>query len=232
VRELHKSSFPQVNRKFCDPDHQSEPRFALFSFIPAENVQPNQHGFYGVAKIRGAFFTSNEADERAEELIRNVDSTNSIFTCRIGAPIPLIARGKAENLSEIDLRQNTEKVISDNVRAKREQEKREIAEIEERSAALRKDVESVPDELDKYIEQRVKLAHLRYAIVEHTEKLEECKKLESKVRDILRVAAPQHENAYLEKYMKSRRDAHIPEDTDMKYFMKYICDPIDPPEQQ
>jgi len=227
-------SFPKVNRKFIDPMKPGDLRFALFSFIKAEGAEPNQDGLFGVAKIRGAFFTEKEASARAEEIIRDVDSTNSIFTCIIGAPFPVVVKGFSTELVQIDLQDKTEQTISDNVRAKRRAEQKEMEEIKARRDLLMQDEGKIEaSELDKYIEQRVKLAHLRYAISEHSLKLEECKELEKKVRINLTercIENPDFEKDYLARYKQSRRDAHIPEETDMCGFMRHMTEPINPEE--
>jgi hypothetical protein len=226
--------YPKINRKFVDPARPGDHRFALFSFVKAKGATADNDGFFGVAKIRGSFYTAEEAAIRAEELIRDVDSTNSIYTCLMGAPFPLVTKGNAKTLSEVNLRDKTEKAISDNVRMKRLEEQKEIDEIKERSNALmNNDTDEVADEqpAEKYIEQRVKLAHLRYAMHEHTTKLAECKELEIKVRDVLRQEAgkhPDYEEGFLARFNHGRRKAHIPEETDLTGFLKYFADPIDP----
>lgn len=225
--------FRRVNRKLIDPQRHGESKFVLFSFAKAPNATCDSDGFFGVAKVRGAFFTEQEAASRAEELIRDVDSTNSIYTCHMGVPFPLVARGHANELTEIDLQNKTETAISENVRAKRLAEQKEMNEIKERRDALMKDegkIDSVNPE-EQYVEQRVKLAHLRYAINEHTLKLAECRELEIKVRDHLnecKTAHPEYEDNYMERYRRGRRDVGIPEDSDVTGFMKYMADPIDP----
>lgn len=228
-----KSSYRQINRKLIDPQKQGEHKYALFSFVKAPNATCDSDGFFGVAKIRGSFFTEEEAARRAEEIIRDVDSTNSIYTCLIGVPFPLVVKGCAEDLTEIDLRNKTENVISENVRAKRLSEQKEINEIKERRDALLKNegkIDSIHPE-EQYVEQRVKLAHLRYAINEHTSKLAECRELEKKVRTNLNECKernPEFEINYMERYKRGRREVGISEEADVTGFMKYMADPIDP----
>jgi Family of unknown function (DUF5832) len=227
--------YPKINRRLVDPVVAGEPRFALFSFIKAKDAVADSDGFFGVAKLRGAFYSIEDAEARSEKIIRDVDSTNSVYICMMGEPIPLVVKGGASQLSEIDLQNKTEKAISDNVKAKRLQEKKEMDEIKQRQEALMRNEdldEEIPEE--KYVEKRVKMAHLRYAINEHIEKLKECRVLEKNVRDILRreaLAHPEYETGYMERYKQGRRKAQIPEETDLTGFLKYMADPIDPPEQ-
>lgn len=228
--------FRRVNRKLIDPQYPNEPKFILFSFIKAPNATCDEDGFFGVAKIRGAFFTEQEAAERAEKLIRDVDSTNSIYTCGMGIPFPLVVKGYAKELTEIDLQKKTENAISENVRAKRLMEQKEMNEIRERQQVLMKDegkIDSVVNPEEQYVEQRVKLAHLRYAINEHIAKLAECRILEEKVKINLKERMktnPEFEANYMDRYKRGRREVGISEDTDVSGFMKYMADPIDSPD--
>jgi len=235
VSELYNGKpFRIANRRLVDPMKPGEPRFMLFSFTKAEGATPDKDGFMGVAKIRGAFFTEQEAAIRAEEIIRDVDSSNCVNTAIAGMPFPLVAKGYALEETEIDLSKKTEKVISDNVRAKRKADEKEIREIEERRAALLNDDGSIKESEspeDVYIQQRVKLAHLRYAISEHISKLKECRDLEMKVRTHLRecrLQHPEYEDDFIKRYQEGRRKVGIPADTDFSGFMKYFSDPIDP----
>ena len=139
--------------------------------------------------------------------------------------------GFAEETSEIDLQQQTEHAISQNVKDKRQKDKKEMDEIRQRQEDLKKDINKPINESneDEYIEHRVKLAHLRYAIQEHAKKGRECIELEKKcVQWLLDMnnKHPEFETNYIEKYMNARRDAQIPESYDCEGFMKYLNDPL------
>lgn len=224
--------FRKINRRFIDPQKHGEPKFALFSFVKSQDAIADKDGFFGVGKIRGVFYTEKEASERAEEIIRDVDSTNSIHTCMVGVPFPLVVQGYAEELSEINLQNKVESAISDNVRAKRKAEQKEMEEIKRRKEELMDEESRARPENpeDKYISQRVKLAHLRYAIIEHTTKLAECKELEKKVIVQLKEESqlhPEYEEIYMDRYKKARRDVGIPESEDSVGFMKFMAAPIE-----
>jgi hypothetical protein len=234
TQELHSNSmWPKINRKMFDPIKQGDHRFALFSFIKSASATPDADGFFGVAKIRGSFYTEQDAAVKAEEIIRDVDSTNSIYTCLIGAPIPLVVRGHAAELSEVDLQNKIEKCISENVKAKRLAEKKEMDEIMERRDALMKNDGKIAEDDDpekKYVEQRVKLAHLRYVVEEHAAKHIECSELAEITRQNLLETLkehPEYESGYLERYKRGRRDAHVPESSDFTGFMKFMADPLE-----
>ena len=121
----------------------------------------------GVAKIRGAFFTSLEAEQKAEEIIKDVDSTNSIFTCLIGTPFPLVTEGFSDELNEVDIQNQTEHTISQNVREKRRKDQKEMNELKQQQDELMQDVTMDPaaQKEENYVTNRVKLAALKNELI-------------------------------------------------------------------
>jgi chorismate mutase len=247
--------FPRINRRFVDPQVPGEPKFALFSYIDTpdedmnkflkeiksslsddqleklEKLQNRTHIVKGVAKIRGAYHTQQDATQRAEEIVREIDSTNSIFTCIIGAPFPLIPVGMAEETIEVNLQDKTEQAIGQNVRNKRLKDKKEMDEINRREEELRSNAAKDPnaEDVENYIAHRVKLAHLRYAIEQHVVKRAECVENEKAcVKWLIEMKNknPEFEEKYMEKYMDARKKAHIPDDQTPDGFMKYMNDPL------
>ena len=181
--------------------------------------------------IRGAYVTQEEANQRAEEIVRDIDSSNSVFTCIIGVPFPLVSEGMADELNEIDLQQQTEHAIAQNVRKQRRKEQKEMEDIRMREDELMRNAEKDPnaDDQENYTTQRVKLAHLRYSIAEHTKKHAECIENEKNVVKWLmdmKSRNPQFEENYMEKYMFGRKAAHIPDDHELEGFMKFMNDPL------
>lgn len=248
--------FPKINRKFIDPSKAGEHRFALFSYIELPDYDMNnflneikstldsQHQFKlqellsrkqtikGVAKIRGSYFTQFEAEQRAEELIKDVDSTNSIFTCLIGTPFPLVTQGFAEELNEVDLQNQTEHTISQNVREKRRKDQKEMNELKQQEDELMEGINADPaqKEEENYITNRVKLAALKNEIHVHKKTIKECIGLQNNCAKWLfevKARHPEYEEHYLEKYMQARKHANIPDNEDSDNFMKYMKEPID-----
>jgi hypothetical protein len=249
------NEFPRINRRFVDPSIPGEPKYALFSYIehpdvdmikfldeikdglkPKHKKQLDELNarpqlIRGVGKIRGAYVTQREAETRAEEIVRDIDSTNSVFTCIVGVPFPLVSNGMSEEVSEVDLQQQTEHTIAQNVRKQRQKDQKEIEDIKRREEDLMRNAEKDPnvDDEDNYIAQRVKLAHLRYSIEQHTKKHAECVENEKKVVEWLvdmKSRNPEFEEKYMEKYMAGRKAAHIPDDHEPEGFMKYMNDPL------
>jgi hypothetical protein len=255
IQALKQHAFPRVNRRFVDPIPSNEPQFALFSYIRTpdselaaffdaiapvlspehskllEQIKNRKAPVYGTAKIRGAFHTVTEAAARAEEIIRNVDSTNSVFTCKIGVPFPLVVEGCAEETTAVDLQNTVETALVENIKQKRQKERREMEEIKEREAALRSDVAKDPslDDLENYITNRVKLAHLRYAIDQHHIKREEALGFE---RDCitfllsLKDKNPSFESSYMDKYLAGRKAAGVSDNYAFEGFMGYMAAPL------
>jgi hypothetical protein len=252
---IKNKSFPRINRRFVDPPKAGEPKFALFSYIDQidnqmedflrdvkphlneelkqqlESLQNRPNILRGVGKIRGAFITQQEAEERAEEIVRDVDSTNSVFTCIVGVPFPLIAEGMSEEVVKIDIQHQTEKTIEQNVRKQRYKEEKEMKEMKRREEELMRNAQKDPnaDDQENYITQRVKLAHLRNHIQELKKQYRNYVKNEEQCTDWLidmKSRHPEFEKKYMEKYMAGRKAAHIPEGKEVEGFMKYMNDPL------
>lgn len=247
--------FPKINRKFTDPQKLGEPRFALFSYIELSDyemsnfldeikttltnqqleklheLQSRKQIIKGVAKIRGVFFTALEAEQKAEELIKDVDSTNSIFTCIVGTPFPLVTEGFSDELNEVDLQNQTEHTISQNVREKRRKDQKEMNELKQQQDELMQDVTMDPSarEEENYVTNRVKLAALKNEIASHENKIKECTNLKNNCVKLLldlKSKNPEYEATYMEKYIAARKNANIPDDDNDEGLMKFMRDPI------
>lgn len=219
--------FPRLNKRYIDPPIHGQ-SFGLVSFIPAKGAKANEKGFYGYVKFRGNYDNISDCSNRIDHIIRNVDSTNHIHVCRVGMPVPLVTAGYAEEVDEVEVKQEVEKDISTNVRTKAMEDKKEMEEIEDRAEALKRDV-AEPDPEEAYNAKRTKLAVLRWTLREHLKKADEIKELRDKcVRELVResVDNPEWEKNHLERYMTARRKAHIPEDQDLPEFMAFIRSPI------
>jgi hypothetical protein len=74
----HVSKFARFDRLYADPTIPNQ-NICLHSFVPAKGASPDQDGVYGMIKIRGVFATEDEANQRAEFLIKNNDSYHKIY---------------------------------------------------------------------------------------------------------------------------------------------------------
>lgn len=225
--------FPRVDKTYADPSIPLQ-NIGLISFIPAKGATPNENGVYGFAKIRGNYATEMEASQRAEFLIRNVDSYHQIYHCYVGRPFPITESSKySAETSEIDIRKETSKNVSESIRGKKDDEQQQIREIKEKEEKLLEESKrEEADPYEEYITQRVKLAQLSFTYLEHQKKLVEIKDIVIKTRkliDDMNNEFPTFKDSYYEKYMKARRDAGIKEDEKdtQDNFIKFLVQEAD-----
>jgi hypothetical protein len=225
--------FPRVDRTYADPLLAMQ-IYGLISFTPAKGATPNENGVFGFAKLRGNFSTEIEANERAEFLIKNVDSYHQIYHTYVGRPFPITNSSKySAETSEIDIRKETTQSISQNIKEKKMDEQKVIAEIKERQEKLLE--ESKREEIDTYedyITQRVKLAQLSFTFLEHQKKMAEVKDIIIKTRKVVKELDeefPSYKDTYYDKYMKARQDAGLKEskmDSEAN-FIKFLVEDAD-----
>lgn len=227
--------FPRVDRTYSDPNIPMQ-YIGLISFTPAKGAKPNENGVFGFAKLRGNYSTEIEASQRAEFLIRSVDSYHQIYHTYVGRPFPITSSSKySAETSEVDIRKETTQSISSDVKHKREDEDRQIKDIKEREEKLIEESKREEvDPYDEYITLKVKLAQLSWTYLEHQKKMKEVKDVVIKTRQQLKELDENHptfQNSYYEKYMKARRDAGIKESKEEseKNFMKFLVEdaPLD-----
>jgi hypothetical protein len=225
--------FPMVDRTYADPTLPMQ-IVGLISFTPAQGATPNENGVFGFAKLRGNFASEIEASQRAEFLIRNVDSYHQVYHTYVGRPFPITTSSKySAETDEIDIRKETAKSVSHNIKEKRSTDDQQIKEIKQREEKLlaeskREDI----DTYDDYITQRVKLAQLSFTYLEHQKKMAEVKSIIIKTRAIvenLDKEFPDYKDSYYEKYMQARRDAGLKETKEYadSNFIKFLVEDAD-----
>ena len=237
VKTLNNTSFtdkfPRIDRTYSDPAVPMQ-YISLVSFTPSKGATPNEHGVYGFAKVRGSYASEIEANERAEFLIRNVDSYHQIYHVYTGRPFPITSSSKfSAETSEVEIRKETASAISTNIKDKKFEEEKEIKEIKKREENLLE--ESRREELDpydEYITQRVKKAQVIFTYLEHQKKMAEVKEIIIKTRKIVEEMDeiyPEFKDSYYEKYMQARKDAGIKEDEKdtQANFIKFLVEDAD-----
>jgi hypothetical protein len=224
--------FPQVERRYADPPISLQ-KIGLVSFVPAKGATPNKEGIYGFAKLRGNFDTGIEADERAEFIVRNIDSYHKIFHTYVGRPFPLtVLSDYTENVQEIDLQKEITSAIGDDIKKKRQKEQQDMEDIKKREQELLSDVKKEEEDIDdRYTTLRVKKAQLVWTYVETEKKMKQMCGLIAKARkerEELDEKQPELKEKYYNKYMQARRDAQFPEDKikDDESFMKYLVEDL------
>ena len=224
------TKFPRIERVYADPPIAMQ-NIALFSFTPAKGSVPNDSGVYGFGKIRGVFNTPLEADERAEFLIRNADSYHQIFHTYTGRPFPLTTSSQySAETSEIDIRKEMTKSISNNVKTKKAEEEQVTREIQEREENLIKESEMDPEDVDpyeEYITLNVKKAQLSWTYLEHFKKIEEIQNIIQKTRisiSNLDAKDPEFAKKYYKKYMDARKVSGFEDSKNESNFLKFMVE--------
>ena len=227
------TNYPRIERHYCDPPIFGQ-KFCLVSFIPSQGAKPDKDGIYGMFKSRGNFATIEEANEKAESLIQNIDSYHKIYHCYVGRPFPATSSSKySAETAEVDIKKKITNVISEDVLAKKREEQKEIDEIKEREKRLlaesKRAEEGIPeDPVETYTVNRVKYAQLTWTYIETGKKMEQMKENIIKTREILKEMDeenPDFITKYRSKYMKAREESGIPDDDES--FIKYLGEDVD-----
>ena len=209
-----KLEFPRSRKVRVDPELNHQ-RFALISFIPSKNATPDEDGCFGVAKVRGVFANIEEADEWANNLIRNYDSYAEIDFIPVGREFPVMADNMVyvRETREVDVRKILDKTTKEYLDKKREQEKQQIEEIKQRQKELQElPQEEDKDSIDYYIKLRVKRATSLMRKDEARAVMNQC----AQVIDATGVELneveekhPEYAKEYLEQYEKALKDTGI-----------------------
>ena len=225
--------FPRVDKTYADPPVNLQ-TYGLISFVPAKGATPNQNGVFGFAKLRGNFATENEADQRAEFIIRNVDSYHQIYHTYVGRPFPITVSSKySADTNEIDIRKETTQSMSTSVKEKKQEEKKVIDDMKQREEQLLAESKRDPndvDPFDTYITLKVKKAQLTWTYLEHQKKMDEVRTIlrqTKKTLDEMDTEFPDFQGQYFQKYMDARRsagfdDSKITTDNFMKFLVEDV----------
>lgn len=230
--------FPRVDRTYADPPPPMQ-GIGLISFTPAKGATPNEKGVFGFAKLRGNYATPMEADQRAEFLIRNVDSYHQIYHTHVGRPFPMTdSSDYSAETSEVEIRKEMTNSVSSNIKNKRDEERQVVNEMKEREEQLLEESRKAqaddgtgePDQGDPYelyITLCVKKAQLSWNYLEHLKKVDEIKAIVIKTRkelEELDLEHPDFSKTYFDKYMEARKKAGLDETVreTQDNFMKYM----------
>lgn len=220
--------FRQQDKFYSDPIYNNQ-IYSLHSFIPTKGAKPDEHGVFGFMKCRGTFFTQEEADQRAEWIIRNVDSYHKIQTSYTGKPFPVCADTKkyVRDTNAVDIRKKATETISQDIKEKRLEEKRTMKEIKEREKNLLENTgeDFKEDPEDMYTTLMVKKANLVWTYVETRNKMEQMKMNIIKVRkEIAEMDEedPSLKEQYFDRYMEARKESGLSEEVTQDNFMKFL----------
>ena len=205
---LNKTGFirkwPSIERFVTDPVFEQQ-KYCLHSFVPAAGAKPDPDGVYGFFKCRGTFPTPVAMNQRAETIIREVDSHHELFHGLVGAPLPFTLNPDyCETTEDIDLKSKAVETVSNSVKEARERDRRVMKDLKQREKELLEDTNMVFDkktrsnrpmteeelaeketkktveelaekELDDYIAARVKRATYLFTLVETKKKTDKIK---------------------------------------------------------
>lgn len=220
----------QTETYFCDPSIFNQ-QIGLVSFVPSKGATPDKDGFYGMMKIRGNYVNEEEANIKAEDLIRNVDSYHEIFHCKVGKPFPITnSTNFSEEIKEIDIKKKATEIISEDILGKKKEVKEELKDVKEREKNLLNESKDAlegkaMDPYDEYIMMHVRRSQLLWTYKEATEKIEKMK--QSYVDSIKRIKEldmenPEFKDSYKEKYMEARESAGLKNDDKEKSFIQFM----------
>ena len=222
--------FLKVERRYADPV-ESMQRIGLFSFVPAKGATPNEKGVYGFAKLRGNYPTDQEANERAEYLIRNVDSYHQIYHTHVGRPFPCtVSSDYSEDTNEVDLKKSMTESVSHSIKQKKKTESQQIKEIEQREKELLEDTKKEKeDPVDFYTTLRVKKAQLAWTYLETQKKMDQMKESIIKTRSEIEKMDDEnnsYSNDYFKKYCDARSASGLDNSTHQDTFMKFLVEDV------
>ena len=205
--------YPRTQKFRVDPRVNGQ-AIGLISFLPSRGATPDKDGCFGVLKLRGNFPSVEEADNWSENLIRHYDSFSEIDMTYVGRDFPLMANNLMYTAStrEIDIRKVVDDVTKSALKAKREQEEREIKEIQERQQKLlnpnHEEEKSAlqEDDLDYYVQLRVKKANAQMLIDEANKKIAEAQEVINKT-DVdlsnIEVNHPDYKEEFMGRYQNA-----------------------------
>jgi hypothetical protein len=217
-KDFIRLEFPRTMKLQVDPPLNGQ-TFALYSFIPAKDARPDLQGCFGVLKIRGCFPNEPEADQWSENLIRGYDSYAKIDFTWVGRPFPLMVNNELYRgtTREIDIRRKVDEIQREELKTRREEEKREQEDIQRRHRELMRDVsedrKETPDDLELYVQLRVKYAHARFTKDELLKRLTDydanIDRVEKEIAELDK-KEPAFKEQYIARYTSALEAAGIP----------------------
>lgn len=221
-------SYPKVTKQRKDPPINGQ-TYCLFSWAASPTAVPDKDGCYGIIKFRGAFPSTQEADEHAEYLIKYIDSYNEYLVTYTGQDIPLMKEMEFSETKEVDIRKKTDEVAISKIKQERDKEKREVSEVQERQRILMSETtqDEALEDLDYYTTLRVKRANLKLANEQINERINEAKKALKKVNleiESIEKKNPEHALNYKDRYLKARDAAGLSDEQmrESNSLMKYL----------
>ncbi len=202
-REMKSRNDPPINGQY----------FGLVSFIPSKGASPDKDGSFGVMKFRGAFSNPSEAETWAEHLLRDHDTTAEIDVVHIGKHFPLLVDNTAfcDATREIDIRKKIDDTVKADIRAKKQEEQKQIDEVTKRQQklldkSLEEEKDTTYTDIDFYTQLRVKKAQNLSLIDDARKRIEEAEAAISSTQveiDKLDADHPEYAQNFLDNYTRA-----------------------------
>ena len=219
--------------------------YGLFAFIPAKGATPNEDGIYGMFKSGGNFEDMCDADERAEEIVREYDSYNRIRMHRVGEPVILTVDPRynltdEEHCNEVDVNgqrtapdvntdpavaaSTAERLTREALQERRKADKKEMEAMREKEQNLQRDVNELADSPEEvYTTLRTKLANLTWTYIQTRAQQEKVQASIISTRAEIATSEaedPTLADGLLDRFNRARERAGIPANDDS--FIKYL----------
>ena len=229
IKDLYNKQYTKEYRKidklYCDPSVDRQD-ICLISFMPAKDARPNDSGIYGMVKVRGSFETDKLANDRAEFIIKNVDSQHKIFQACVGKPFP-ITDNRFYASERVQIHDTIEKIAAHNIQVYDEREKRELQEINKRKEEMMEEIERDETLLEQYITEKVKRANIVWTYNKCFNKMKELRETYQKGMKKLQELDEQDSelhNQYRQEYVDELHSRSIvPDPTILEYFEDENC---------
>lgn len=209
MKELVRT-YPKVVRNKCDPEI---PRQDIGN-ISFKLLKEPKDGVHGIFIVRGVFEDVDKATDRAELIIKTVDSTVPIHQFYMGY-WGLITNNEQFTSDQLDVKTSEqEKALRDRAQKEADLKSEQIKkELKDRKAELEKERTTEDfDTLDYFTTQRVSERELRGFIKRKEEDLITQKNSLKKVQGIigeLKKKHPEYDDQWLDNYNKARERAGL-----------------------
>jgi hypothetical protein len=182
-------------------------------------------------KVRGSTQTVEEANDLAENIIRNVDSYSKILTTYVGKPFPVAidTRKFTAGLNRVDINRKINDATRADIRAKREEDKKIAADIRRREEAIleeTKDDHINEDPTEVYAAAKVKYAQNVFTYCESAIKYRQIIRNVRRQIKYLDEQDPSLAGAYYKRITDARSEVGLSNDISKgeNNWMKYMCD--------
>jgi len=227
------SDFPRIEKFWIDPPIPGQVHCSI-SFVPAKGATPDKDGLYGFMKVRGVFSNENDRDSNTEKIITDYDSYHEILHGLVGHPLPLLKDGDDRFVLEtesVGLKKKMQKELSDDMKERRDKERKEIDEAQTRAKQAQEKeeraIQGYADPEEKYTTLRVKRANLIFAVYEMLKNIKRQKDTLLQTVSLIEkmdVEYPQFQNTFYQKYENAAKEVGVP--TEKNFILRYLVGDI------